>query len=348
MKRGGGARAVLEVTARRPNCGVRRGAPREIQGPPGIRLRREPPAHALRESREGRPPLSLPFKEIFLFLSPLPLLGPVPMSDPILTHRVDGEGPPLVLLNGGMMSLSAWEPIARRLAERHRVIRCDFRGQLLSPGAARASMEEHADDVAALLDALGRDARRRRRGVVRGVRRAPPRGAASPRGSRPSSRRPSRTWRTRGWASRATVSQPPSAPSHAAASVWRSTTRSCISPTRPSGRPRTRDEIAARRAQVPLLPGLVVPGPGGSPGERSRRSTWPRPADDRLPGPRPRRGARRRHAVRADEGRRGRDSGRDFVVVPGSGHALVVEREDEFILLAERFLARVGRARAGA
>ena len=73
----------------------------------------------------------------------------------VLTHRVDGDGSPLLLLNGGMMSMAAWEPIARRLAARHRVIRCDFRGQLLSPGPPCASMEDHADDVAALLDALG-------------------------------------------------------------------------------------------------------------------------------------------------------------------------------------------------
>src|SRR5450756_1780860 len=73
----------------------------------------------------------------------------------VLAHRVDGDGPPLLLLNGGMMSMAAWEPVARRLARRRRVIRCDFRGQLLSPGEPRASMEDHADDVAALLDALG-------------------------------------------------------------------------------------------------------------------------------------------------------------------------------------------------
>lgn len=73
----------------------------------------------------------------------------------VLTHRVDGEGEPLLLLNGGMMSLAAWEPVAARLQERFQVIRCDFRGQLLSPGPPPATMEGHADDVARLLSHLG-------------------------------------------------------------------------------------------------------------------------------------------------------------------------------------------------
>ena len=72
----------------------------------------------------------------------------------VLAHRLDGEGPPLLLLNGGMMSFGAWEPVARRLAERHRVVRCDFRGQLQSPGVPPARMEGHAEDVVRLLDAL--------------------------------------------------------------------------------------------------------------------------------------------------------------------------------------------------
>lgn len=73
----------------------------------------------------------------------------------ILTHRVDGEGPPLVLLNGGMMSLSGWDLVAAELAGRFAVLRCDFSGQLRSPGPAHASLERHADDVVALLDHLG-------------------------------------------------------------------------------------------------------------------------------------------------------------------------------------------------
>lgn len=73
----------------------------------------------------------------------------------VLKHRVDGDGPPLVLLNGGFMSIAAWEPFAVSLASSHRVIRCDFRGQFLTPGPYPLSLDEHARDVLALLDALG-------------------------------------------------------------------------------------------------------------------------------------------------------------------------------------------------
>lgn len=72
----------------------------------------------------------------------------------VLAHRVEGDGEPLLLLNGGMMSLAAWEPVAAPLRERFRVIRCDFRGQLLSPGPPPATMEDHADDLSRLLDHL--------------------------------------------------------------------------------------------------------------------------------------------------------------------------------------------------
>jgi 3-oxoadipate enol-lactonase len=78
-----------------------------------------------------------------------------PPAPAILSHRVDGAGPPLVLLNGGLMSLAAWEPVARALAARCQVLRCDFRGQLLSPGEPPATLEGHVADVLALLDHLG-------------------------------------------------------------------------------------------------------------------------------------------------------------------------------------------------
>ena len=72
-----------------------------------------------------------------------------------LTHRIDGDGPPLVLLNGGFMSISAWEPFVAQLTPAHRVIRCDFRGQFLTPGPYPDSLDAHAGDVLELLDDLG-------------------------------------------------------------------------------------------------------------------------------------------------------------------------------------------------
>jgi 3-oxoadipate enol-lactonase len=75
-------------------------------------------------------------------------------SSVILYHRVDGEGEPLLLLNGIAMSVSSWEPVARVLAESFRVVRCDFRGQLMLPVGQPADVAGHADDVVALLDHL--------------------------------------------------------------------------------------------------------------------------------------------------------------------------------------------------
>lgn len=75
------------------------------------------------------------------------------MTD-LLAHRVDGDGEPLVLLNGGMMTIVAWDEIAIPLAERYRVVRCDFRGQLLSPGPAHRDLAGHVADLIALLDTL--------------------------------------------------------------------------------------------------------------------------------------------------------------------------------------------------
>jgi pimeloyl-ACP methyl ester carboxylesterase len=75
----------------------------------------------------------------------------------ILSHRVTGnlEGPPVLLLNGSMMTMGAWEPLAAPLGETYQVIRCDFRGQLFSPGEAEPRLEAHVEDVVALFDELG-------------------------------------------------------------------------------------------------------------------------------------------------------------------------------------------------
>ena len=65
--------------------------------------------------------------------------------------------PPVLLLNGGMMTAGSWQPIADGLGEGDR-IGCDFRGQLLSPGDGHPTLEAHARDVLALLDHLHIDA----------------------------------------------------------------------------------------------------------------------------------------------------------------------------------------------
>ena len=73
----------------------------------------------------------------------------------LLAHRVDGEGEAIVLLNGGMMTIGSWDVIAASLARIGRVIRCDFRGQSLSPGPPfNMRLAEHVADVVALLDDL--------------------------------------------------------------------------------------------------------------------------------------------------------------------------------------------------
>ena len=79
------------------------------------------------------------------------------MSQPpsTLYHQIDGAGEPMLLLNGIAMSVVSWDVVARPLAKSFRVIRCDFRGQLMTPVAPPGDVTAHADDVAGLLDDLG-------------------------------------------------------------------------------------------------------------------------------------------------------------------------------------------------
>jgi 3-oxoadipate enol-lactonase len=75
----------------------------------------------------------------------------------MLTHRVEGppSAPAVLLLNGGMMSISAWDDAAASLVSSYRVVRCDFRGQLLTPELPPPDLAAHVTDLAALLDHLG-------------------------------------------------------------------------------------------------------------------------------------------------------------------------------------------------
>ena len=73
----------------------------------------------------------------------------------LLAHRLDGHGETVMLLNGGMMSIASWDAIAAPLAARYGVLRCDFRGQLRSPGTAHSELTGHVADLVNLLDGLG-------------------------------------------------------------------------------------------------------------------------------------------------------------------------------------------------
>lgn len=75
-------------------------------------------------------------------------------SEDILYHRQDGEGEALLLLNGIAMSISSWEPVVELLKNKFTVIRCDFRGQLLTTGPAPSELDSHVKDVEELLDSL--------------------------------------------------------------------------------------------------------------------------------------------------------------------------------------------------
>lgn len=76
------------------------------------------------------------------------------LKSPFLTHRVSGQGEPLLLLNGALMSLAAWQPLMPRLEPSWKVVRCDFRGQFFSPGEQEPHLDAHVRDVLALLDHL--------------------------------------------------------------------------------------------------------------------------------------------------------------------------------------------------
>jgi 3-oxoadipate enol-lactonase len=70
-------------------------------------------------------------------------------------YEETGSGPPVVLLNGVMMTARSWALTSPRLAPEYRCILHDFRGQLMSlEDTGPFRMEQHAHDLAALLDHL--------------------------------------------------------------------------------------------------------------------------------------------------------------------------------------------------
>ncbi|HEU0029859.1 MAG TPA: alpha/beta hydrolase [Kofleriaceae bacterium] len=76
-----------------------------------------------------------------------------------LYHEVRGTGPLVLMIAGATGDAGQFEPVATRLAERYTVVTYDRRGNSRSPrpdGWTTTTMEEQADDAAALVRRLGR------------------------------------------------------------------------------------------------------------------------------------------------------------------------------------------------
>jgi pimeloyl-ACP methyl ester carboxylesterase len=75
-----------------------------------------------------------------------------------LYYEARGDGPPLLLVAGGLADAGQFTALGEALAEQHRVITYDRRGNSRSPAPAgwtTTTVEEQADDATALLQALG-------------------------------------------------------------------------------------------------------------------------------------------------------------------------------------------------
>ncbi|MBB2941487.1 pimeloyl-ACP methyl ester carboxylesterase [Actinoplanes lutulentus] len=73
----------------------------------------------------------------------------------LLAHDISGSGPAVILLHSTVADRRMWDPQVPALtAAGHQVVRCDLRGYGESPIPIGTDWDE-ADDVAALLDALG-------------------------------------------------------------------------------------------------------------------------------------------------------------------------------------------------
>jgi 3-oxoadipate enol-lactonase len=77
----------------------------------------------------------------------------MPITD--VFYETAGQGEPIVLLNGVMMTTWSWVYQRNRLKSTHLVVMHDFRGQLRSPYTGPIALEDHVDDLIALLDRLG-------------------------------------------------------------------------------------------------------------------------------------------------------------------------------------------------
>src|SRR5262245_22058514 len=79
----------------------------------------------------------------------------VAVNEAVLYYQEHGDGPPLILIHGGLSTSAFWAPVAAELAAGFRVITPDSRGHGRSTNpAGQLSYPRIADDIAALITAL--------------------------------------------------------------------------------------------------------------------------------------------------------------------------------------------------
>src|SRR4029450_9593120 len=75
-----------------------------------------------------------------------------------MAYRDEGEGPPVLFIHAFPLHSVMWKQQVAAFSARHRVIAPDLRGfGETARGSGAASLDQHADDLAALLDPLGID-----------------------------------------------------------------------------------------------------------------------------------------------------------------------------------------------
>lgn len=80
----------------------------------------------------------------------------LPLPDTFLSYETEGQGEPVVFLNGIMMSIASWAQQRRYFSGQYQCIFHDFRDQLLSGKASESyNMDVHVKDLKSLLDHLG-------------------------------------------------------------------------------------------------------------------------------------------------------------------------------------------------
>ena len=123
----------------------------------------EPKSESKPESKPepSRKPAEGPPKAAWLTLPPTPALpattrsGLAAVNGVSVFHAQFGEGPPVVLLHGGLANSSWWGHQVEALARRFTLIVTDTRGHGRSPVMSRRfGYDIFAEDVAALMDAL--------------------------------------------------------------------------------------------------------------------------------------------------------------------------------------------------